>query len=192
MKTNMKINLSKMVICALCIALAYLLAYVKIPGTTIALDSLPGFLGALLLGPWWGAAIGALGHMFSAILTGFPYTLPVHILTALLMGVCMLCFGLTYRALFRKNRILANVVAGIVAVLINGPLDVLVLSPFLLGMMGGWAPLIAFCGVLTIASAVNVAIALVVYVPIAGRLPRQWRPVEVTKAQLMAQANESK
>lgn len=80
---------SKLARIALLIALSYLGSLVKIPtpvGTT-AFDSAPAFLAGLLLGPWAGATVGFLGHMFTAFLTGFPYSVPIHLTIAVGMAV---------------------------------------------------------------------------------------------------------
>jgi hypothetical protein len=39
---------------------------------SIAFDSMPAFLGAILLGPWFGAFLGVFGHLTSAAMAGFP------------------------------------------------------------------------------------------------------------------------
>jgi Na+-transporting NADH:ubiquinone oxidoreductase subunit NqrB len=186
-------TLIKLILCAIFIALSYALANVKIPGTTIALDSLPAFLAALILAPRYGAAVGALGHLFSALLSGFPYTLPVHLLVALMMAVCVFVFAVVYRRIDgrqdaaptslvessaesatrlppRARRLLACVVSAAVAVVINGPVEVLVLSPLLGPMLGGTPGLLAFLAVLIPAAAANVVLALVVYTLLAKRL----------------------
>ncbi|MDR1798011.1 MAG: ECF transporter S component [Clostridiales Family XIII bacterium] len=156
-------TLISFILAAFFIAMSYVLANISFFGTSIALDSLPAFLAALILGVRYGAAVGALGHMFTALLHGFPYTLPVHLLTALMMAVCMLAFGFVYGKLASRSVTLACIVSGAVAVLINGPVAVLVLSPLLLPMMGGWPALLAFMGILSVAAAVNVAPVLAVY-----------------------------
>jgi len=179
---NTQKPLIALVFCAILIALSFALSYVRIPGTTIALDSLPALFGALLLTPRHGAAIGALGHLFTAMLGGFPYTLPVHLITAAMMALCVFLFGLLYQRLSGKRPVTASIIAGGVAVAVNGPVAVLALSPLLLGMMGGWPGLIAFLWLLTAAAAVNVVIAFAVYIPLAKRLPGAMRGFDATTA----------
>jgi uncharacterized membrane protein len=57
--------------------------------SSIAFDSLPAFLAAALLGGPEGAVVGAAGHMLTAALSGFPYTLPLHmVIAAEMAGIC--------------------------------------------------------------------------------------------------------
>ncbi|MEG0310488.1 MAG: ECF transporter S component, partial [Eubacterium sp.] len=61
-------NISKtqyLVYAALLIALSYLGSMIKIAGS-VALDALPAYFGALMLGGPIGAAIGGIAHLFSA------------------------------------------------------------------------------------------------------------------------------
>jgi len=79
----------KMILIALFCAMAYVGANLKIAGS-IAFDSSPAFLCAMLMGGLPGATAGTLGHMFSAMLSGFPLTLPLHIVIGVEMGI--ICF----------------------------------------------------------------------------------------------------
>jgi len=79
----------KMILIALFCAMAYVGANLKIAGS-IAFDSSPAFLCAMLMGGLPGAVAGTLGHMFSAMLSGFPLTLPLHIVIGVEMG--LICF----------------------------------------------------------------------------------------------------
>jgi len=91
------VKTKKLVLMALFTATGFIGANFSIPGTTIALDSMPAFLGALWLGPLAGGVIGVLGHFFTALLRGFPLSLPVHLLVMLGMGVTMVGFALVYK-----------------------------------------------------------------------------------------------
>jgi len=158
-----------LILCAIFIALSYALANVKIFGT-IAFDALPAFLAALILGPRYGAAVGALGHLFTSLLSGFPFTLPVHLLVALMMAVCVFVFGVVYGKVAPRHRLLACLASGAAAVAINGPACILVLSPLLGPMLGGRAGLLAFLAILTAAAAANVALALVLHELLTKRI----------------------
>ena len=79
----------KIVLIALFCGLAYVGANLKISGS-IAFDSAPAFLCAMLMGGLPGAVAGAVGHLFSALLSGFPLTLPLHFVIAVEMG--LVCF----------------------------------------------------------------------------------------------------
>lgn len=77
------------------VALSGVGALIKIPSPTgtVALDSAPGYLGALAFGSKEGALIAALGHLFSAGTVGFPLSLPIHLFIAIQMAVFAAVFG---------------------------------------------------------------------------------------------------
>jgi uncharacterized membrane protein len=89
-------KIRKIVLVALFCALAYVGANLKIAGS-IAFDSAPAFLCAMLMGGAPGAVAGALGHLFSAMLSGFPLTLPLHLAVAAEMGLICLITGVLVR-----------------------------------------------------------------------------------------------
>lgn len=146
----------KLTITAMFIALCFIGANIKIAGT-IAFDSLPAFLGTLMLGPVYGAVIGMIGHFLTAATSGFPFGLPAHLMIMCDMALTMALFGMTFKMLRKKNEMLAYAVSAIVAVIINGPVSVLMLVP-LLG-----PGLMALIPVLSGVAAINVVLALVVY-----------------------------
>lgn len=84
---------------AILVALSAVGAFIKLPSPTgtVALDSAPAFVAAAAFGPGEGAIVGALGHMFSALITGFPLGLPIHVLVAASMIVWIALFGLVAR-----------------------------------------------------------------------------------------------
>ncbi len=155
-------NLRKLVLVALFIALSFIGASIKIFGT-IAFDSLPAFLGALLLGPVYGAIIGFLGHLFTALLSGFPYGIVVHSVIAISMAITMIGFSCTYKFLKNKVSLPMNfVITAIVGAILNGPVALALSYPFLVPLMGG-AGTIALLPVLTIAGVVNIIISMVLF-----------------------------
>ena len=108
---------------ALFITLTFVGANIRIFGS-VAFDSLPGFLAALLLGPLYGAAIGFIGHLLTALLSGFPLGAPLHMVIAIATAITMLGFGFTYKALKNKMRASGNLlITGVVGVLLNGPVS---------------------------------------------------------------------
>lgn len=125
----MKIEIKKLTMTALLIALCVVGANIKFLGS-IALDSFPAFVGTLLLGPLPGALLGFLGHMVSALLAGFPSTLPVHLIIGVFMAICMLVYGYLHK-LFFSRKLLSSVLASVGAYLINVPLALLCLYPIL-------------------------------------------------------------
>jgi len=158
-------NTKTLVIMALFTALSFVGSNVKIFGS-IAFDSLPGFVAALLLGPVQGAAIGFLGHLFTALTSGFPLSIPMHFVIAVSMAITMLGFGFTYNAL--KNRASERVsfaITGIVGTIFNGPISLAIsisALAFLAGMEAAWG-LLALLPVLTTAAIVNIVIAIALF-----------------------------
>lgn len=149
----------KIVFCALLIALSYLGSMIKIFGS-VALDALPAYFGALMFGGPIGAIVGAVGHLFSAALSGFSMTIPMHLLVA----VCMALACWAYNWFNKKTNI---VVASIIAILINGVIMTF-LSGFLAVALGISQSVMAFVlpmlAPLLIASTINVVIAAVLYI----------------------------
>lgn len=164
-RTKEKINTRWLVYCALMIALSFIGAQIKVV-QSIAFDSMPAFFAALLIGPIGGAVVGIFGHLLTAITSGFPYTLPVHILVALGMGGICFTFGL----LKEKVNIIIN---NIIAIFLNGV--VLALMATMLMLMLGMIPGIreTFVGLiiaLTPASAANVIIGTILYKLIGDKI----------------------
>lgn len=144
--------------CGLLIALSAIGALIKIQGT-IALDSLPGYFAALYISPLAGGLVAALGHFLTAITSGFPLTLPMHIMLMLVMGIVAYVFGVVGK---RIN----GIIACIVATILNGPISTLI-AAFTAKVIGlpfsGIAMFTALVVPLTIASAVNIVIAYLIY-----------------------------
>ncbi len=74
---------------AILIALSGVGALVKIPSPTgtVALDSAPGYFAAIAFGAIEGPIVAVIGHIFTALTTGFPLGFPVHLYIAVQMGV---------------------------------------------------------------------------------------------------------
>lgn len=159
----MNTNIKKLALAAFFVALAFVGANIKLMGS-IALDSLPAFLGAMLLGPAMGAAIGGVAHLLTALTSGFPFGLPSHLIITAMMALTMAVFSWVMNGLMklRLPRLAAYITAGIVAVVLNGPLSILALSP-LLGPVMGKEALLALIPVLSLAAAANIIGALVIY-----------------------------
>lgn len=153
---NKKSNLNKLVLTALFIAVSFIGSYIAIPGTTIALDSMTGFLGAITLGPIYGGIIGAIGHLFTSFLKGFPLSFPIHIVIALSMFITMIVFGYTFKALKNKNKILAYVISLLVGVLFNGPIATVMLMPL------AGKGILSMIPILIPGAVVNILIALLI------------------------------
>ncbi|AWG03300.1 ECF transporter S component [Trueperella pyogenes] len=135
---------------AILVALSAVGAFIKIPSPTgtVALDAAPGYLSGAVFSPIEGSIVGALGHLLSALTTGFPLGLPVHLLIAVEMAVFVWLFGMMVRKI--------NVwVAAIIAILINGFVGAAVMIP-----IGGTGMFVALIVPLLVGSAVNVVVAV--------------------------------
>lgn len=162
----------KIVLTALFVALCFIGANIKAMGS-IAFDSMPAFLAAIMLGPVYGAIVGALGHFLTALTSGFYLTLPVHLITMAAMALTMAAFAVVYKKFLNTNRILAIVISIMIAVIINGPLALLALTPLLLPMMGK-AGIMGLAPILSGVAALNALIAILVY----NFLPRSLKEYE--------------
>ena len=146
----MKYSTKKLAILAILLALCVIGANIKILGS-IALDSFPAFIGAIILGPAAGAFLGFFGHMISAL----PNTLPIHLIIAVLMAACMFFYSWTRKKL-QRNKVAASIISMLVAYVINVPLDLLLLYP----LMG---PVVFMLFVpLTLATVVNLTLSEIV------------------------------
>lgn len=144
-------NMRNLTLTGLFLALCVVGSMIKIFGS-VALDSLPAFIGTIILGPVTGVFLGSFGHLATAIVSGFPLTFPVHLLTSVLMGFCMLSYGII-RKNATKKYFFNQWGSLVIAYLINTPLSLLALYPFL-----GKMVLVLFLPV-TIGSLVNLFMA---------------------------------
>jgi len=162
-----------LVISGLFIAVSYIGSNIRVFGTTIAFDSLPGFLASLLLGPVYGAAIGFLGHLFTALISGFPLSAPLHGVIAFSMAITMLGYGLTFKSLSNKFSLKINLnLTGIVGVILNGPVS-LGLSIAAMALMAGREAafgLLVLFPALMLGAIANVLLSIFLYIP----LERLW------------------
>lgn len=160
-----KINTRDLVYMALLIALSFIGSNIKILGS-IALDALPGYFAAFYLGPVAGSIVAVCGHLITAINSGFPFTLPVHLVVMLAMAVAAYLVGYLYR---KAN----GIVAIITGIIINGPIALGVLIPITkkLGMEpAGKAFFLALIGPLTIAATANAIIAYLIFKLVENRI----------------------
>lgn len=104
---------------ALLIALSVIGSYITL-FMSIALDSLPGFFAAMLLGALPGGIVGAIGHFMTALVHGFPLGLPTHLLVMAMMFCACYLLGRFYQ----KKRILGL----FLALLINWPVSLILSS----------------------------------------------------------------
>jgi uncharacterized membrane protein len=110
---NVKMKNRMLILLALFSALSAVGAAIKIPAIvgSVAFDVFPALLAAALLGSGAGAIVGALGHLLSSLIAGFPLG-PMHGLIAGEMAVLVYIFGVFYK----KNK---KVIASILFILAN-------------------------------------------------------------------------
>ncbi|NBI06483.1 ECF transporter S component [Senegalia massiliensis] len=154
-KTYEKITTTKLTYSGVLIALSFIGAMIKYPGTTIALDSMPGFFASIFLGPVYGAVVAGLGHLLTAMTSGFPLSLPMHLEVMALMAFTAFVFGKVY---IKGFKILSNVVA----IILNGPISAFIagiLASILALPFSGMALFMAIVIPLTLASMLNIIAA---------------------------------
>ncbi|MEW6508050.1 MAG: ECF transporter S component [Bacteroidota bacterium] len=138
---------------AIFIAMCAVGSMIKVPSPTgtVALDAAFAFFSAIAFGWKEGAIVAALGHMLTALTTGFPLGLPMHIFIALQMSVWVSIFDVASRRIHLWVGI-------VIAVLLNGPVSSLLVIP--IGGVGLFAALVV---PLTIGGIINVFIASTAY-----------------------------
>src|SRR5699024_2117662 len=116
-------------------------------------------LAAIFLDPMSGALVGSIGHLLTSFSSGFPLTLPIHMIIILIMGLSVYIFGWVYK---RVNKIFAS----IIAIILNGIGAVIILAPITIKIelpLSGRTFIYAMVVPLTIASAVNIILAIIIY-----------------------------
>ncbi len=141
-------------------SLAVVGSFMQIPSpvSTVAFDSFPGFLSALLFGPAEGAAVIFIGHLATSSVHGFPLGI-LHFPIALGLALDAFVVGV----LNSKGRFFV-VPSAFLGVAINTLLFVLAV-PIL-----GWEGSVAFVPFLFVASSANVLLASFLYLAIHSRL----------------------
>lgn len=158
-------KIQKLTIVSLLIAMCFIGANIKLMGS-IAFDAAPAFVGTLLLGPFYGMALGFLGHMVSSLIAGFPLSFPVHLIVAIMMAITMIAYSFTRKWTEKRvNYPVAVILSSIIAFLLNCPLSLLALYPLLGDMV-----FVLFTP-LAIASVCNIIAAEIVY----AALPIKWK-----------------
>lgn len=100
-------KLVKMVIAALCLALAYVLPFLtgQIPeiGAMLCPMHLPVLLCGFLSGWQWGIAVGFVAPLFRSFALGMPPLFPAAVCMAFELGTYGFIAGLMYRVLSKKK-----------------------------------------------------------------------------------------
>lgn len=158
----MKNNTKKLVLMAMFIALSFIGSYIKIPSPlgSLALDSTAGYMAGLVFGGALGGVVGFLGHILTSANAGFPLSLPVHLIVAIMMFISVYLYGFTYK---KTNMF----VAAFLGILVNGvisPLTLLLFPQF------GWPFFLGITPFLLVASALNVILSILVYIPLKNTI----------------------
>ena len=138
---------------AIFIAISAVGSMIKVPSPTgtVALDASIAYFSAIAFGWREGSIVAALGHMLTALTTGFPLSFPLHLFIAVQMAVWVSLFEIAAKKIHMWAGIL-------IAVILNGPV-----SSFLVVPVGGFGLMAALILPLTIGSAINVFVAVTAY-----------------------------
>ncbi|MEG0283899.1 MAG: ECF transporter S component [Erysipelotrichales bacterium] len=147
------------------IAISAVLSMIKISALgSVALDALPAFLALYLFRDNKGVVVAFFGHIFSSAIAGFPLSLPVHILLAVIMGLIVFIGKIVLNNLDKHmNTFVAEVIVAIIMFILNAfvsPLAAFISLPFSVP---------AYIGLVTmlwLASLINVGGALVLSIPL--------------------------
>lgn len=146
-------DLKKLILSGVFIGLSFIGSLIKLAGT-VALDSLPAYLSAIVLGPFWGGLVGFIGHIFTSLTSGFPLTFPMHLFISIIMFIILYIFALVYK----KSCYLA--------ILLNGPIAASLTTYIFVNLVESTLTMIQFFSViiipLTLASAVNIILANII------------------------------
>lgn len=140
-------------------ALAVIGSFIKlpVPPGTAALDSTPAFISMAFLPAPFAAIAGAFGHLATALTSGFPLSLPIHLLIAVEMAIVVGVAAIIYHKGFRK-------MAWLWIIFANG-----VLSPLPYYFIISPAMYVAVAPGILIATLVNVAVS-VILLPILQKI----------------------
>ncbi|MEG6567370.1 ECF transporter S component [Thermoanaerobacterium saccharolyticum] len=158
-KTTTIKNVKTLTLVAMLIAMSAVGAMIKVYNT-VAFDSLPGYFASLYFGGYIGAIVISLGHIFTALTSGFPLGIPNHIIIAASMAVCAYFYSLAYK---KFN----SYVAIAVGTILNGPVATLIFVP-----QYGWGFFFQMVLPLTIASFANVLLASIIYKTVLKMIKR--------------------
>lgn len=156
----------RLVLAALCLALAYLLPFLtgQIPeiGSMLCPMHLPILLCGFLCGPLWGLAVGAVVPLFRSLTLGMPLLFPNAVCMAFELATYSVIAGLLHRAFPRKR---GYIYASLLLSMLAGRLVWGVAMAACLGLRGGSFPISAFfAGAVT--NAIPGIALQIVFVPI--------------------------
>ncbi|PKL89476.1 MAG: alpha-ribazole transporter [Ignavibacteriae bacterium HGW-Ignavibacteriae-2] len=135
------------------IAISAVGSMIKVPSPTgtVALDASIAYFSAIAFGWREGSIVAILGHILTALTTGFPLSFPLHIFIAFQMAAWVSLFAV----IAKKIHLWAGIIVG---VFLNGPVSSLLVVP-----VGGFGLMAALILPLTIGSAINIFVAVTAY-----------------------------
>lgn len=151
-------TLRLMVLTALVAAICVIGSFIKVPGfvTTAALDSAPALISVAFLPPLFSGFAGALGHLATALTSGFPSG-PFHILIAFEMLIIIYVFNILHKRGFKIVKWIFLIIGnGVLAAL---PFYFLISPAFFIGAVPS----------LVIATVIN-AIITAIALPVVGKV----------------------
>ncbi|GIN39212.1 MULTISPECIES: ECF transporter S component [Heyndrickxia] len=151
----------KIVWFALGFAFTVIGSLIKIPAIvgSVGLDAFPSLVIASLFSVGMGGIVAGVGHLLSALLTGFPLG-PFHLLIAFEMTFCVLIYGYLFQAGRKKLAALMFWIGNAI------------ISPIPFIFLLNWSFFIAMIPSLMIGAAINIAVALLFVRVFQERLSR--------------------
>ncbi len=147
-------------------ALAVVGSFIKPdPASSIAFDSFAGFIVALLFGATEGALVCGLGHMATAVVSGFPLGI-LHVPIAIGMAIAGAAIGATNK-LNRKAFIPALIIGVIINTVMVFPLAPMLGATFDEGLIVATA----LAPALLVVASLNALLAGIVYIAVRGKKP---------------------
>jgi riboflavin transporter len=147
-------------------ALAVVGSFIKPdPASSIAFDSFAGFIVALLFGATEGALVCGLGHLSTAVVSGFPLGI-LHLPIALGMAIAGAAIGSTNK-LNRAAFIPALIIGVAINTLMVFPLAPMLGSTFDEGLMVATV----LAPALLVVASLNALLAGIVYMAVRGKKP---------------------
>lgn len=133
------------------------------PATSIRLDSMAGYFGALMFGWEVGAMIAMFGTFFSNLMSGFSSWVPMVPYYMINMAFAAIAFGLTFKLFKRYGFVLSLIVGTFV--------NTLCILPWII--MLGWGMMVSILIPQIVASLANVLLAAIAYTAISAAQKRR-------------------
>lgn len=151
-------NTKKISIISVFIALSVVGSFIVVPSMagTVAFDSMPAFVCAVVINPIVGGLVGFLAHILSSSIKGLPLGIFSHLIVGIMMFISVYVFGWIYL----KGQ---KIVAIIVGTILNGPISLL---PFLVMLGKGFFMLMVLP--LSITAFANIVLASLVAIKLKG------------------------